>query len=214
METIESLKAENDRLKAELDGLKAQEPKMDFQFKHIETGQIKSVSLSHQEIQEKLTDDLYDELGETICRCESIGETNVVECNCESYFEKFELTGYAPIPAQQSPAVAVPDGWEITVRQLIDTLYRYNPSLSVKGPYHVGDRKLCAEAEAILIDAKLSPRITEQDAREIAVLAIKDMADQFREGWPDHIGKYYFMIGYSCSIEGRALLAKLNGVDV
>lgn len=34
---------------------------------------------------------LYEKLGEQICQCQSVGETNVVDCNCDEYIHDFEL---------------------------------------------------------------------------------------------------------------------------
>ncbi len=62
---------------------------MDFTFKHQESGEIKTVTLSPKEIQRRLMDDLYNDC--LSCDCEPIGETNVVECNCEEYLCGFEL---------------------------------------------------------------------------------------------------------------------------
>lgn len=61
---------------------------MDFVFKHGKSGELKTISLSEVEIQDKLSDVLLDEL---CCDCEPIGETNVVECGCDEYYEEFEL---------------------------------------------------------------------------------------------------------------------------
>ena len=61
---------------------------IEFQFKHIKTGEVKTITLSFDEIQEKLEDDLIDEI---TCDCEPVGETNVVECGCEDYFEGFNI---------------------------------------------------------------------------------------------------------------------------
>lgn len=61
---------------------------MDFTFKHKSSGELKKISLTEIQIQDMLEDDLFDEL---TCDCQSIGETNVVECSCESYFDGFAL---------------------------------------------------------------------------------------------------------------------------
>ncbi|MBD0788135.1 hypothetical protein HUO09_17410 [Vibrio sp. Y2-5] len=61
---------------------------MDFSFKHPGTGEIKTVTLQAWEIQNKLADQLIDELE---CDCSPVGETNVVECNCDNYLYEFEL---------------------------------------------------------------------------------------------------------------------------
>lgn len=62
---------------------------MEFKFKHSKSGEIKTISLSYSEIQEKLESELYDQVG--CCDCEPVGETNVVECGCEDYLEGFVL---------------------------------------------------------------------------------------------------------------------------
>lgn len=61
---------------------------MEFKFKHPKSGEVRSVFLTDEQIQDMLG----DELGESLtCDCEPIGETNVVECNCEYYLCEFEL---------------------------------------------------------------------------------------------------------------------------
>lgn len=62
---------------------------MDFTFKHKISGEVKVISLSEKEIQSRLADQLLTE--DLTCDCEPVGETNVVECNCEDYFCDFEL---------------------------------------------------------------------------------------------------------------------------
>lgn len=61
---------------------------MEFLFKHPESGEVRSVTLSDEDIQSRLSDQLLDEL---TCDWEPIGETNVIECGCESYIYEFEL---------------------------------------------------------------------------------------------------------------------------
>lgn len=62
---------------------------MDFNFKHTETGEVMVVSLSDKRIQNLLETELYEMIQE--CNCQPVGETNVVECGCIDYLEKFEL---------------------------------------------------------------------------------------------------------------------------
>ncbi|MCG6387523.1 hypothetical protein K6U51_12295 [Vibrio fluvialis] len=61
---------------------------MTFTFKHPESGEIKFVTLTADEIQNRLADQLIDELS---CDCSPVGETNVIECNCDDYLYEFEL---------------------------------------------------------------------------------------------------------------------------
>jgi len=61
---------------------------MDFIFIHPGSREQKTISLSEEEIQDRLADELHDELS---CDCQPIGETNVVECGCDDYIQDFEL---------------------------------------------------------------------------------------------------------------------------
>jgi len=63
---------------------------MEFKFKHEKTGEIKSIDISESEIQELISDHLYDIIFE--CDCDPIGETNVVGCGCIDYLEGFRLS--------------------------------------------------------------------------------------------------------------------------
>lgn len=62
---------------------------MDFIFKHKTSGEIKTVSLTEKQIQKLLEYELYEEYLK--CDCEPVGETNVVECNCDDYLCGFKL---------------------------------------------------------------------------------------------------------------------------
>jgi uncharacterized small protein (DUF1192 family) len=72
-------------LQAEVEALKAG---IEFHFKHTETGEIVTRTMSMSEARDYLDDNAYDLL---TCDCQPVGETNVVECNCEGYFEMFEI---------------------------------------------------------------------------------------------------------------------------
>jgi len=61
---------------------------MDFVLKHPKTGEIAIIVFSNRAIQNHLEDEIKDA---HTCDCEPIGETNVVECNCEDYLCEFEL---------------------------------------------------------------------------------------------------------------------------
>ena len=61
---------------------------MKFKFKHAESGEIREVELPDKFIRESMEDEAYDQL---TCDCEPVGETLVVECDCEGYLEFFEL---------------------------------------------------------------------------------------------------------------------------
>jgi hypothetical protein len=69
---------------------------MFFKFKHPESGEIKDLLLSEKEMADLIDDDdLLDAFCSDACKCESVGETNVVDCGCGDYlpyFERFEET--------------------------------------------------------------------------------------------------------------------------
>ena len=75
---------------------------MPFQFKHPGTGDAHAVALTRQEVADGMEDTLYEKLADLICHCEPVGETNVVDCNCDDYIYEFELVNAAPI-AQTAP---------------------------------------------------------------------------------------------------------------
>ena len=70
---------------------------MPFQFKHPDTGDAHAVALTRQEVADGMEDTLYEKLADLICHCEPVGETNVVDCNCDDYIYEFELVNAAPI---------------------------------------------------------------------------------------------------------------------
>ena len=60
---------------------------MDFKFKNKQTGEVKVVSIDDAMIRMQLEEFAVEKL----CECESVDETNVIECNCQEYYEDFEL---------------------------------------------------------------------------------------------------------------------------
>ena len=60
-----------------------------FTFKNTNTGEIKTVELSDSMIRIEMEDLAFDALCK--CDCQPVGETNVIDCNCEEYYEDFEL---------------------------------------------------------------------------------------------------------------------------
>ena len=59
-----------------------------FRYKHAESGELASVTMSIDDIQKHLEEELIID-----CGCGPVGETNVVECNCSEYYDKFEYIG-------------------------------------------------------------------------------------------------------------------------
>lgn len=65
---------------------------MDFTYKHTESGEIKTLSLTEKEMANLIdVNDLHDEFCKENCNCQPVGETNVVDCNCDEYLADFEL---------------------------------------------------------------------------------------------------------------------------
>lgn len=64
---------------------------MSFDFEHPSSKERRTVALSKQDVFDGLEDYFYDKIGEQICRCESVGETNVVDCSCDEYVHDFEI---------------------------------------------------------------------------------------------------------------------------
>lgn len=65
---------------------------MDFKFKHIGTGEIRTLSLTENEMANLIyIDVLFDEFCKEQCKCQPVGETYVVDCECGDYFSDFEL---------------------------------------------------------------------------------------------------------------------------
>ena len=66
--------------------------KIKFMYEHPES---KERLVSREYSINELLDTSEEEIQQDTCHCECqpIGETNVVECNCDDYFEDFELLG-------------------------------------------------------------------------------------------------------------------------
>lgn len=74
-----------------MEGYEDREIKFRFVFKHPEHETVRiSQVYSLREILQGITEeDIRDHT--LCCDCESVGETNVIDCNCDEYYEKFDL---------------------------------------------------------------------------------------------------------------------------
>jgi uncharacterized phage protein (TIGR01671 family) len=63
------------------------EIRFEFVFQHQDSKEIKTKRFTLDEIANGFEDELFI----LECDCEPVGETNVVECNCEDYLEDFRL---------------------------------------------------------------------------------------------------------------------------
>ena len=64
--------------------------RMNFEYAHAD-GDIRTVSLSREEVAGYMDEFLFEKLTETLCQCEPIGETNIVDCRCDEVAEQFSL---------------------------------------------------------------------------------------------------------------------------
>ena len=64
---------------------------MPFDFEHPLSKERRTVTLTKRDVFDGMEDYFYDKLSEQICQCESVGETNVVDCNCDEYVHDFEI---------------------------------------------------------------------------------------------------------------------------
>lgn len=64
---------------------------MSFDFEHPLSKEKRTITLTMRDVLGGMEDYFYDELGKQICQCESVGETNVVDCNCDEYVHDFEI---------------------------------------------------------------------------------------------------------------------------
>ena len=65
--------------------------KMAFVYVHPKTGERHTVTVSRKEVTEHMEEELFSKLCDCFCSCESVGETNVVDCRCDEVGEQFEL---------------------------------------------------------------------------------------------------------------------------
>lgn len=75
--------------KAKKNDIKKSVDKLKFKFHHKNTGEERFISIDQSDIFEHMEEFLRDKA--LSCNCEPIGETNVVDCNCEDYLDGFEL---------------------------------------------------------------------------------------------------------------------------
>lgn len=86
--------------------LQIQPVSMDFTYRHPVTGEEITVTMTRAEIQENLSNELSDKLGEAVCTCQPVGETNVVDCGCTDYLDDFVLL---PVPAPKAAGSSLPN---------------------------------------------------------------------------------------------------------
>lgn len=93
---------ENIALAAELQALKAQMAGqsqvevMQFLYQHPASGERHTVVITRERVENDMCDALFEGLTGCVCQCESVGETNVVECRCDEYAEEFVMVAAPP----------------------------------------------------------------------------------------------------------------------
>lgn len=65
----------------------SREIEFEFVFQHVDSREVRFKRFTLDEIANGFEDDLFI----LECDCEPVGETNVVECNCEDYLEDFRI---------------------------------------------------------------------------------------------------------------------------
>ncbi|EPZ0439145.1 TPA: hypothetical protein NIC13_005461 [Pseudomonas aeruginosa] len=68
---------------------------MRFEYRHP-NGESHTIQVSREDVLQQMPDFLFEALCAKFCRCEPIGETNVIECSCDEYAEEFQLLAAAP----------------------------------------------------------------------------------------------------------------------
>ncbi|MDT3716271.1 hypothetical protein [Pseudomonas soli] len=68
--------------------------RMTFEYVHAD-GERHTVALSREEVAGYMDEFLFEKLTDAICHCESIGETNVVDCRCDEVAEQYKLANPA-----------------------------------------------------------------------------------------------------------------------
>lgn len=63
---------------------------MRFEYRHP-NGERHTVTVSREQVLQEMPDFLFEALCAKFCHCEPVGETNVVDCNCDEYAEEFQL---------------------------------------------------------------------------------------------------------------------------
>ena len=78
---------------------------LSFEFEHPSSKEKRAVTLTKRDVFDGMEDYFYDKLGEQVCQCESVGETNVVDCNCDEYVHDFEVVSACldVTPASNAP---------------------------------------------------------------------------------------------------------------
>lgn len=66
-----------------------------FEYRHP-NGERHTVWVSREQVLEQMPDFIFEALCDKFCNCQPVGETNVVECNCDEYAEEFQLVATAP----------------------------------------------------------------------------------------------------------------------
>ncbi|MEN5201016.1 hypothetical protein ABE525_17455 [Pseudomonas wadenswilerensis] len=72
------------------DGQRAAET-LTFEFLHPDTQERHLLTVTHEEVADRMDDVLFEKLVGEQCRCETVGETNVLDCCCDEIAEQFEL---------------------------------------------------------------------------------------------------------------------------
>ncbi|SPO66969.1 conserved protein of unknown function [Pseudomonas sp. JV241A] len=64
---------------------------MNAEFLHPDTQERHLLTVTREEVADRMDDVLFEKLVGELCRCETVGETNVLDCCCDEIAEQFEL---------------------------------------------------------------------------------------------------------------------------
>lgn len=96
MDSEDCIKVIRETLSASAEPAKSSRPTpgteaLTFTLMHPFSKERRTVTLTKADVADGMEDTLYEKLADQICRCESVGETNVVDCNCDEYTHDFDL---------------------------------------------------------------------------------------------------------------------------
>ncbi len=142
----------------------------EFVYIHPFSKEKKTVVVTGEAVAERMSDYLEGALAEQICKCQPVGETNVVECGCEDYIDAFKLqTPNTPSPGHIADAGKV-SGWPEITKMIQDFVAEYEYTDGEGGYYTPTDwqRHMVEDAiHGVLSEVPLQPATPSAPEEEI-----------------------------------------------
>lgn len=163
---------------------------MSFEYAHL-SGERRTVSITREDVIEGMEDSLYEKLSDQICRCDPIGETNVVECNCQDYIEEFALVSGTPASSTSSDryrAELYDEVWTMATRmgygnvtdaltalanRLTNERAGHKPAAAIDASGDVITERDCVSAEVFATCCKVATPLFYAFARGVPVYQIR-----------------------------------------